>query len=76
MKTITNLQIMPKSLVEAIYERYSEISSKDLKKKVTNENLAATSSGMTFYIPPAYSEDEKRNLFKLFKFNSFKQSSN
>ena len=45
MKTITNLQIMPKSLVEAIYERYSEISSKDLKKKVTNENLAATSRG-------------------------------
>jgi|LakMenEpi03Aug12_release.lakeMendotaPanAssembly.Ray.scaffolds.fasta_scaffold4767040_1 hypothetical protein len=75
MKTATNLQIMSKSLVQAIYDRYSEISSKDLKKKVTNENLAATSSGMTFYIPPAYSADEKRNLFKFFKFNSFKHSS-
>ena len=76
MKTVINLQIMSKSLVEAIYDRYSEISSKDLKKKITNENLAATSTGMTFYIPPAYSADEKRKLFKLFKFNYFKPSLN
>jgi len=103
---------MPQSLVNAIYDRYSEISSSDLEAPIAtapiladnrsctnmctvncsdylssssfpspgssssqssssppqlnNSNEVNLSSGISFYIPPAYSPRKTRNLFNFF----------